>query len=256
MNETHESVRRDRGSLFADPGRMAPTIDKTWRDAFILELRLLGVSGDQIGDALVTAESHVRDSAESAEVAFGDPTAYAREIAANRGDEGGWQVGSATVVSVSLGLIGMLASSRAFSSWLDDETIAITAGDLLGWGVLLILMGLFLARLDTILRSVVQHFWLALVAPVALVATIVALLVLFTRPVLDVSWPPVAGLGAIALLVSAVTSWRETAADDDEIVAPGESPSPSLAGRASSALVLPALTALMLLFSWAVSRVG
>ncbi len=253
MNDTRPNTRTDRGGIFADPGRIAPSLDKTWRDAFIVELRLLGVPGDEIGDALVTAESHVHDSMEGAEVAFGDPTSYAREIAASNGHEGGWQVGHATVLSVSLGLIGMLASNRAFSAWLNSETIAITTGDLLGWGVLLILMGLLLARLDTILRSVVHRLWLAVAAPLVLVATVVSLLVLFPQPVLDVQWPPVAALAASALLVSAVTSWRETAADDDEIVAPGQSPSPSWAGRASTALVLPALTALMLLLSWALS---
>ncbi|MEO7269438.1 MAG: hypothetical protein ABIW49_09580 [Knoellia sp.] len=254
MNDTRPHTRTDRGGIFADPGRIAPSLDKTWRDAFIVELRLLGVPGDQIGDALVTAESYVHDSAETAGAAFGDPKAYAHDIAASNGHEAGGRVGVETVVSVAVGLAGMLAGHRAFSAWLNDDTITITTGDLLGWGVLLMLGSLLLVRLDAVLRIVVERFWLAVVVPLALAATIAGLLILFTRPMLDLAWPPVAALAVIALLVSTVTGWRGTHADSDEIVAPGRSRQPSVAARASAALVLPTLTVLMLLFAWALSR--
>jgi hypothetical protein len=253
MNDIRPSTRTDRGGIFADPGRIAPSLDKTWRDAFIIELRLLGVPGGRIGDALVTAESHVLESAETAEVAFGDPRAYARDIAASNGHAAGGRVSLATVVSVGSGLVGMLASYRAFSAWLDGEPITITTGDLLGWGVLLVLAGILLVRLDAVLRLVVQRFWLAVAVPVGLVATIAGLLVLFTRPVLDLAWPPVAAVAVIALLASTVIGWREASSESDEIVAPGQSRPPSLAARASAAVVLPGFTVLMLLLAWALS---
>lgn len=65
---------------FRDPGRIAPSGDKTWRDSFIIELRLLDVPGDRIGDELMTVETHVGESGESAPEAFGDPRAYARAL--------------------------------------------------------------------------------------------------------------------------------------------------------------------------------
>jgi len=253
MNDARPNTRTDRGGIFADPGRIAPSLDKTWRDAFIVELRLLGVPGDRIGDALVTAESHVHESAETAEAAFGDPKAYAHDIAASNGHEAGGTVGVATVLSVAVGLVGMVASNRAFSAWLDDDTVTITTGDLLGWGLLLVLGSLLLVRLDAVLRIVVERFWLAVAVPVGLVAAIAGLLVLFTWPVLDLAWPLVAVLAVIALVVSTVIGWRGAGADSDEIVAPGRSRPPSAAARASVALVLPALTVLMLLFAWALS---
>src|SRR5690606_9834504 len=123
MNVNH---RQGKGPMvervFGDPGAIAPSIDKAWRDAFILELRLRSVPGEAIGDALMTVETHVAESGESAEGAFGDARAYAREIATATGSTGGgWSVSAMTVISSLLGLVGMLLTVRAFTSWLEGE---------------------------------------------------------------------------------------------------------------------------------------
>ena len=75
----------------ADPGRLAPHLERAWREDFIVELRLRGVPGDVIGDALVTADTHVQESGESAGEAFGDARTYAKEIAENGGTATAWQ---------------------------------------------------------------------------------------------------------------------------------------------------------------------
>ena len=256
MNDTHsQSGQRERSSLFADPGRIAPSIDKSWRDAFIIELRLIGVPGERIGDALVTAESHVLESGESAEEAFGDPTDYAREMATSGGkDVSDQRIGSGTVISVVLGLVGMLASARALTAWLEHDAVTITSGDLVGWGILLLLVATLVARSDSILRFVVQHRWMGIVAAPVLVAGTAGILVLFRQRLFDVQWPPVAVLAVASLAVSTWVAWRDATTDSDEIVAPGEPPSSSLIARAVSALLFPGLTALILLMTWALSR--
>lgn len=60
----------------------APDIDAQWAGDFILEARLLDVPGHRIGDSLMDVNSHCRDADEEAAKAFGDPTDYARVIAA------------------------------------------------------------------------------------------------------------------------------------------------------------------------------
>lgn len=59
---------------------LAPAVESDWVDEFLLELRLLGVSGARIGDALSEVQSHCEESGESALSSFGDPAAYARSL--------------------------------------------------------------------------------------------------------------------------------------------------------------------------------
>lgn len=54
-----------------------------WRDALLFQLRMKDVPGDRIGDILLEVESHLRETGESPENAFGDAKAYANERAAS-----------------------------------------------------------------------------------------------------------------------------------------------------------------------------
>ena len=59
--------------------------DATWFDEFTIELRLLGVRGDAIGDALASAREFLADSGTSALECFGSPKRYsASRSSANR----------------------------------------------------------------------------------------------------------------------------------------------------------------------------
>src|SRR5690606_10241200 len=99
MNDKHAGTSTGRRmSRLDDPGRIAPHLGKSWRDDFIIELRLLDVPGNKIGDALVTADTHVQESRETAEEAFGDAKTYARETAAALGTIQSWRVTPADVV--------------------------------------------------------------------------------------------------------------------------------------------------------------
>jgi hypothetical protein len=51
---------------------------KKWRDHLVFQLRMEDVPGDRIGDILLEVDSHVAETGESPEDAFGDPRAYAR----------------------------------------------------------------------------------------------------------------------------------------------------------------------------------
>jgi len=52
-----------------------------WRGDFVIALRLRNISGSQIGDALAQVDAHCTDSGEAPEEAFGDPVAYATNVA-------------------------------------------------------------------------------------------------------------------------------------------------------------------------------
>jgi hypothetical protein len=48
-----------------------------WRDAFVTEMRLRGMPGRQIGEALAEVDAHCADSGQDPGEAFGDPAGYA-----------------------------------------------------------------------------------------------------------------------------------------------------------------------------------
>jgi hypothetical protein len=52
----------------------------SWRDDFVIALRLGNVSGRWIGDALAQVDAHCADSGEEPREAFGDPVAYATYV--------------------------------------------------------------------------------------------------------------------------------------------------------------------------------
>lgn len=65
--------------------QFAPHTDKQWVSDFILEARLLEVPGATIGDSLAEIDSHVVESGESAQEAFGGPADYARSVSSSFG---------------------------------------------------------------------------------------------------------------------------------------------------------------------------
>ena len=48
-----------------------------WRDSLVYHLRMKDVPGDRIGDILLEADAHLRESGETPEDAFGDARSYA-----------------------------------------------------------------------------------------------------------------------------------------------------------------------------------
>lgn len=257
MNDIQHGTRPGRGGLLKDPGQIAPHVEKGWRDDFIIELRLLGVSGDRIGDALVTVDSHVAESGEGAGEAFGDPVPYAREVAASTGAGQAWSITRWTVLGNVAGLVGMLAAVRALTGWLEGGPLEVTVGDGVGLLLLLVLVGVLLRWPARLVRVVVEHrVAVPLLAPVVLVGAFVGVFLLLRETWFEVGVLPVA-LAAVALLaVSVVAAWVDTPPDGDQIVAPGQGPRPGAAVRVGGALILPVLTLLLLGLTWAVHLLG
>lgn len=236
--------------IFGDPGRIAPHVEKDWRDDFIVELRLRSVSGQDIGDALMTVETHVAESGERARDAFGDPRAYAREITAATGSEGrGWAVSARTVAGSLAGLIGVLLSVAAFTAWLEAEPVKVTTGALVGLGVVVLLTSAVF--FTATLRLLTEHRWIALPVPVLLVGVLVGIFVLLDEPLFELPVAVVAVAGIVLLGLSIALSWLEQPADLDQVSAPGRAPAPSSFSRMSAAAIFPLMTLVLLAFTWA-----
>jgi hypothetical protein len=72
--------RTSRGGIDSVERTLAPHVEAEWAEAFLVELRLIGVDGADIGAALAEVESHVAEAGETAAAIFGEPVAYARAL--------------------------------------------------------------------------------------------------------------------------------------------------------------------------------
>lgn len=247
MNDT---VRRSgQNPATRNPADLAPSVERDWSEAFILEQRLLGVSGRRIGDALVTVEAHVAESGESAREAFGDPTAYARDLA-----DGAEKVGKLTsgfIAASVLGLIGLLVISRATSAWLAGESAVITIGVLVGAAALLVAVGALLAAPETVLRLLLGRPWVGgLVAALAFAGSLLAV---FALPgvVLRVAPPLLLGLGVLLIAASTVLYWIDHSGDD-AILAPGEDSPRGSSGRLLLVASMPLAALVVAALAWVI----
>lgn len=229
---------------------MAPHVDRAWAESFVIEQRLLGVSGDQIGDALVTVDSHVAESGERAGAAFGDAREYAQQVAEVRGGDT-VTVDSSTVVGSLLGLIAIALVPRALADWLDGRAASFSVGDLVIVGLLATLsLALFMAS-RPVLRFLVDHRWAGLLIAPVLISAFVAALLLLPAVVLTLPVRVVAGVGLAALLAEVVLMWRRP---EDALVNPADPASAESISKHSPLLVLalgPGLVSLMCLLTWA-----
>lgn len=228
---------------------LAPHVDRAWAETFVVEQRLLGVSGEQIGDALVTVDSHVADSGENAGAAFGDAREYAQQVARVHGRDT-VTIDASTVVGSLLALVAIALVPRALGDWLAGRSVAVSVGDLVIVGLLATLSLVLFMASRPVIRFLVDHRWAGLLIAPVLIAVFVAALLLLPAVVVSLPVGVVAGVGLAALLAEVVVMWR---LPGDELVNPA---APSGAPPAASpspwlALILgPGLVGLMCLVTW------
>lgn len=252
MNSTQQPrpTRGRHGPAHRDPVDLAPSVERAWADAFVVEQRLLGVPGTRIGDALVTVESHVVDSGQSAREAFGDPQDYARQLAEGV-DTDDQAVTLRVVLSSVLGVVGLLLAVNGFSALVEGEAAQVTAGLVAAGVLLLAVLGGFLARATAVLRVLVDRLWVVALALVAFVGASVALLLLLPQVLLEVPAGVLLASGVVLLVVDSVLSWTGSGTDD-LVLAPGEEAPRSRWSRASATFLMPAAALLMMAVTWAV----
>ncbi|MFT4294553.1 MAG: hypothetical protein QM582_03975 [Micropruina sp.] len=235
---------------------IAPHVEPGWVEGMLLELRLQGVSGEQIGAALAEVEAHVVDSGQGAQEAFGDPVEYARSLGLPPSPEQSRAATLKSSVPVLIQLFGMVCVSAAMP-W-GVAAVGVAPSLLAG----LVLAGLLpvvgIAFGDQLLRAIVEHpvvvFVVTLVALGAVSGGLVALSRLgLDQPLFDLPRPVVLLAGLIALAVGTWAAVRSDAEVPDVVSSPvpgSAMPRPGVRHWAWTALPIPvAAVAIVLLIT-------
>lgn len=188
---------------------------RRWFDDFTVELRLLDVPGDAIGDALASAREFLADSGGTPAEVFGDPHEYAQSLDLPREpvSRGDW---AKVLVPACLGMLGFFAVAAAVSS--SDASIDITVS-----GFLLIVTALALAACAPALLTFIlrRPMWQTVLAGgcfgvfQVLVALLAKDVVLFALPAV-----PTALLGGALLLSTSLWGQFRKGVTDDPVVEP------------------------------------
>lgn len=189
-----------------------PHVEPAWAEAFLIELRLRSVAGDQIGAALAEVEAHCAESGETARSAFGDPAAYATDLAPTLPTsplDVRRELGTS-----ALGLGGMLLTLAAVGAWQTGDRVEVTAG--MTAVLVLVLAGtaLIVARAELLLRAVVRHWWIAAVGASVACAVFVGVLLVGRETLFTVSAMPAFGAGVTFLAGNVARTFRTTDVDD------------------------------------------
>lgn len=128
---------------------------RKWRDDLIVQLRLKDVPGDRIGDILLEVESHIRETGETPEEAFGPAKAYAETYV--RANPPRREQASSIPQLILIG-----ASSFAGTYLLSDGALSLGRGvdailGLSAWVTLLIGLALLVITLARLPVDLIRH---------------------------------------------------------------------------------------------------
>ncbi|WP_043503608.1 hypothetical protein [Georgenia sp. SUBG003] len=179
---------------------------RTWETDFVVELRLLDVSGRHIGDAVEQVRSHCAESGEDPYEAFGAPADYARSLGLPAQEVRP----AGMLLSTAGGLAGMVVATWGFASWLDGESLALTLGLAVATAVLVLLAPLLLRTL----RLVLEHPWTAAGLAGLALAVVVGAPVVLTQTLVHVPAAAVTVGGLLLVLGTAVRDHLHGSYDD------------------------------------------
>ena len=116
---------RDR---YAVEHTVAPKVDPQWAETFIVALRLRGVAGEQIADALAEVNDHLAECGLGADEAFGSASQYAASLNLPCGDDNTTSGIYRGIIPCVIGLVGSLTTAGAVKSWHDGVPFLVSIG--------------------------------------------------------------------------------------------------------------------------------
>lgn len=195
-----------KSSKHAFERELAPHVEPTWAEEFILELRLLEVSGREIGAALSEVDSHCAESGEPAAEAFGPAKEYARslELPADPAQRPAALVSA--VLPTLAELLGLFLVVWSVPSVASGEPMRLTVGEVGTFAVLAGVILLVIWKIDPVLRAVLERpLRFILASGVAGVAIMLPTITL-RQPWLDL--PAVAALVVAVAFLAGGTLWE------------------------------------------------
>jgi hypothetical protein len=142
---------------FAVERRLAPHVDEVWAESFCLELRLLGVEGARIGEALSEVESHCSESGQSAQLAFGTAVEYARSLQLPVDGDHSPRAVLRFLIPVSVQVLGMFILVWSCVEWLRGQRLEVTTGHLVIATSFLLTVAALVRYAVSVLRLAVNH---------------------------------------------------------------------------------------------------
>lgn len=244
---------------------LAPNLEREWTSKFLIELRLQGVSGQDIGVALAEANSHCAESGESAAAAFGDPEEYAKSLQLPASPAQNSEAVRSAVLPTVVQLAGMFAVQATAAPLAKDERLLEIT-----WG----LLGSVAATATIVL--LLAHFTPALLRRIAMakawkVAVVLAGCFIFAAaagalPVILLSntaaqvpaWAILAA-GIAVLSAGAIWDYRSAYLKDMDLIAQPDAGSDYGSGSAkklrwASALLIPAFTLVLWIVFFVIVR--
>jgi len=235
--------------MSSDSTSLAPHVTPTWRDAFVVELRLRDVRGDAIGDALAEVDAHCADSGQDAMTAFGDPAGYARGLADVLPTHRRTPVRD--VVAVVLQTAGVMGTVWSVRPWLRGEPLTASTGPVVTAALCLVVaVVLCLAPARPLRWFARARWWQVALAGTGMTAVVVAPGALLPNAPLTAPSAPLAAVSVLLLAVGAVTLFLD-ATLSDEVRGPADAPRPR--ARLRAALLSAALPAVALLVAAALA---
>lgn len=182
---------------------LAPDVESGWRDNFVIELRLQGVSGRGTAAALAEVQAHCRDSGQEVGDAFGPPVGYARAL--ELPDKSRWTAPqiARTWISILLLVGGVSATLLGGISLGRGERVEINGGLITNGATTVAVMALVFVVGSHLLRFLVDHpVWTALGF-----GAIVAVIPLAGLPFRDFHVGSVSAPATLAAGLAALAAW-------------------------------------------------
>lgn len=203
---------------------LAPHVEAHWREKFLTELSLRGAGWEAISDAMGEVETHCRESAQSAQQAFGSPADYAQALGLPDQVHRKPAQALRTWTRVLLLIGGVWAIFLGGPPFLLGQRAEVNAGMLVSAAATVALMVVVVSLWRRVIRSFIEHrvrFALCFLV----VVTVVPLAgVPFDDVVLgSVAAGPTLAVGIIATLASIIWTYLGVRADtnrDDVLAAP------------------------------------